>query len=141
MSKTSRQQFTEALDLLVAQVREDQSIVAAIPCGSLSYDLVWSKSDRDLVLITIDDRSVESSHVALHANGRTSMPCSWREGSSAQRSKDRCAIPSYTHDETIADLCAGLHGTGERDTQMQLLRAATHSLLSICKAPQMVRYP
>ena len=40
----------------------------------------------------------------------------------------------YTHDETIADLCARLHAIGERDTQMQLLRAATHALPSIYKA-------
>ena len=30
----------------------------------------------------------------------------------------------YTHDETIADLCASLHEIGERDTQVQLLAAA-----------------
>src|SRR5581483_6727685 len=40
----------------------------------------------------------------------------------------------YTHDETIADLCAGLAGIGERDTQLQLLRAGTHALAMIYKA-------
>ena len=40
----------------------------------------------------------------------------------------------YTHDETIADLCARLHEIGERDTQVQLLRAATHALAPIYKA-------
>ena len=40
----------------------------------------------------------------------------------------------YAHDETIADLCASLQAIGDRDTQVQLLRAATHALPPIYKA-------
>jgi uncharacterized protein len=40
----------------------------------------------------------------------------------------------YTHDETIAALCSRLHEIGERDTQVQLLSAATHAVSSIDKA-------
>src|SRR5207237_2132975 len=40
----------------------------------------------------------------------------------------------YTHDETIAGLCARLHEIGERDTQVQLLAAATRALPPIDKA-------
>src|SRR5262249_57557434 len=40
----------------------------------------------------------------------------------------------YTHDQTIADLCDRLQEIGERDTQAQLLRAATHALAMIYKA-------
>jgi hypothetical protein len=40
----------------------------------------------------------------------------------------------YTHDETIADLCAGLHQIGERDRQVQLLAAGTQALGPIDKA-------
>jgi hypothetical protein len=40
----------------------------------------------------------------------------------------------YTHDETIADLFARLRGIGERDTQLQLLCAATSALPAIYKA-------
>ena len=40
----------------------------------------------------------------------------------------------YTHDQTIADLCDGLREIGERDTQVQLLRAATSALPAIYKA-------
>jgi hypothetical protein len=40
----------------------------------------------------------------------------------------------YTHDETIADLCAGLHQIGERDRQVQLLTAGTQALGPIDKA-------
>ena len=57
---SARQTFTAALDALVAQVRQDRSILAAILCGSLSHDTVWAKSDIDLVLVTIDDSKVPS---------------------------------------------------------------------------------
>ncbi len=44
------QRFTEALEALLEQVKQDRSILAAILCGSLSHDKVWAKSDIDLVL-------------------------------------------------------------------------------------------
>jgi hypothetical protein len=40
----------------------------------------------------------------------------------------------YTHDQTIADLCVGLGEIGGRDTEVQLLGAATSALGSIYKA-------
>ena len=64
-----RQHFTAALDALVADLKQDRSILAAILCGSLSHDTVWSRSDIDLALVTIDDKLVPSSCVALHADG------------------------------------------------------------------------
>src|SRR5215217_7798546 len=66
---TDRQAFTAALDALIAQVRHDRSILAALLCGSLAHDTVWAKSDIDLVLVTIDDSKVPSGSIALYANG------------------------------------------------------------------------
>ena len=57
-TKPIQKQFTEALDDLIAQVKQDRSILAAILCGSLSHDTVWEKSDIDLALVTIDDKKV-----------------------------------------------------------------------------------
>ena len=68
-----QQKFTAALDDLVAQVKEDRSILAAILCGSLSHDTVWEKSDIDLVLVTIDDKKVgDGQPVALCRTASTS---------------------------------------------------------------------
>src|SRR6186713_3051183 len=63
------QDFTTAVDTIVAQVREDKSILAAILCGSLSHDTVWAKSDVDLVLVTVDDKKIETSDISLNADG------------------------------------------------------------------------
>src|SRR2546430_1587114 len=64
-----QKKFSEALVDLIAQEKQDRSILAAILCGSLSHDTVWAKSDIDLALVTVDDRKVESSSLALYADG------------------------------------------------------------------------
>src|ERR1700722_7049935 len=140
-----QKKFMEALDDLVAQVKMDRSILAAILCGSLSHDIVWAKSDIDLALVTIDDKKVETASLALYAGGvnvhaflmprtefRKTVEGSIRNSfMHSLLAKGRLL---YTHDETIAGLCARLHEIGERDTQVQLLAAATHALGPIDKA-------
>lgn len=139
------QKFTDALNALVEQVKEDRSILAAILCGSLSYDTVWAKSDIDLVLVTIDDKKALRSDLSLYADGVNVhaflMPrAEFRkavEGSihnSFMHSFLAKGRLLYTHDQTIADLCARLDEIGERDTEVQLLRAATSALPAIYKA-------
>jgi hypothetical protein len=131
--------------VLVEQVKGDRSVLAAILCGSLAHDKVWAKSDIDLVLVTIDDKKVESTDLALYADGvnvhafliprarfRQTVEGSLRNSfMHSLLAKGRLL---YTHDQTIADLCASLAEIGERDTQVQLLRAATSALPAIYKA-------
>src|SRR5262245_20853212 len=139
------QTFSAALEALVEQVKTDRSILAAILCGSLSHDTVWSKSDIDLVLIAIDDRKVESGDAALYAEGvnvhALIVPrAEFRkavEGSLHQSFLHSLVAQGrllFTHDETIADLLASLAAIGGRDNDIQLLRAATGALPSIYKA-------
>src|SRR5436309_14903377 len=144
-NESIQQQFTAALDALVEQVKGDRSVLAALLCGSLAHDTVWAKSDIDLVLVTIDDRKVDRADVALYADGvnvhafllpraefRKAVEGSVRNSfMHSFLSKGRLL---YTHDPTIADLCARLREIGERDTQVQLLRAATHVLPAMYKA-------
>jgi hypothetical protein len=146
MDKTTVQTaFRDALDALVEQVKRDRSILAAILCGSLSHDRVWEKSDIDLLLVTIDDKKVTCSDVALYANGinvhALLMPrAEFRkivEGAlhnSIMHSYLAKGRLLYTHDDSIAELLAGLQRIGEHDTQLQLLRAAISALPAIYKA-------
>ena len=144
-NRSIQQEFTQALDSLVAQMKHDRSILAGILCGSLSHDTVWAKSDIELVLVTIDDKKVEQSDIALYADGLNVhaflMPrAEFRktvEGSvhnSFMHSFLAKGRLLYTHDPTITDLCARLAEIGDRDTQVQLLRAATHVLPAMYKA-------
>src|SRR2546423_2487856 len=139
------QQFATALDALIEEVKADHSILAAILCGSLSHDTVWAKSDIDLVLVTIDDRKVKEGGLSLYADGvniHTVLIPRSRFRSMAEGAIRNSFMHSflakgrllYTHDETIAELCGRLREIGERDTQMQLLRAGTHALGPIYNA-------
>jgi uncharacterized protein len=140
-----RERFTDAVDHLVRQLQQDRSILAAILCGSLSHDKVWDKSDVDLVLIAVDDKKAEEASVALCADGvnvhallmsRTEFR-KIAEGSlrnSVMHSFLAKGRVLYAHDDSITRLCARLQTIGERDTQLQLLRAGTHALAPAYKA-------
>ncbi len=137
--------FTQALDELIAQVKQDRSILAAILCGSLSHDTVWEKSDIDLALVTIDDRKLDTAGRALYADGLNVhaflMPRAEfrRTVEGAVRNSFMHSLLAkgrllYAHDPTIAHLCERLHDIGERDTQLQLFAAAAQALPSVYKA-------
>src|SRR5687767_2284775 len=129
--RDTRQVFMAAVDALVAQVRHDTSILAAILCGSLAHDTVWDKSDVDLVLITIDEAKVSAGGMSVYANGvnvhallitRAAFRSMVQGGMQnsfmhAFLAKGRLL---YTHDETIARLCESLHDLGARDREVQL---------------------
>ncbi|MGH7472032.1 MAG: hypothetical protein ACRENP_29125 [Longimicrobiales bacterium] len=149
-SESIQRQFADALAALVEQVKEDRSILAAVLCGSLSHDTVWSKSDIDLVLVTIDDRKVEEGGRSLYADGvnvhaMLMSRAQFRktvEGSihnSFMHSLLAKGRLLYTHDASIADLFAQLRTVGERDTQVQLLHAATQAVAVVNKAHKWLR--
>jgi uncharacterized protein len=137
--------FETALEALIEQVKRDRSVLSAILCGSLSHDKVWARSDIDLVLVTIDDKKVASGDLALYADGlnvhallvprakfRQTIEGAIRNSfMHALLAKGRIL---YTHDDTITDLFSRLKEIGARDQEVQLLRAATHSLAPIYKA-------
>ena len=150
MPTKTQQRFDKALQGLIERVKRDRSVLAAILCGSLSYDTVWDKSDIDLVLITIDDKKNLVDGLALYADGvnvhallmprtefRKSVEGSIRN--SFQHSFLAKGRLLYTHDETIATLCEQLHAIGERDIQLQLLQAASGALPSVYKAHKWFR--
>jgi uncharacterized protein len=137
--------FTRALDGLVEDVKKDRAILAAILCGSLSHDTVWERSDIDLVLVTIDDKTVPEGHAALFADG-LNVHASLIPRAAFRRMIEGALRNTfvhsllakgrllYTHDETIADLCRRLDDIGQRDTELRLLAAATEALGPIDKA-------
>jgi uncharacterized protein len=137
--------FQAALDALIDPIKRDRSILAAVLCGSLSHDKVWSKSDIDLLLVTIDDRKALKSALSLYADGINVhaflMPrAEFRKSveGAIRNSFHHSLIAKgrllYAHDESIAQICDRLHVIGERDTQLQLLAAACHALPALYKA-------
>jgi len=140
-----QREFTRALDALIDQVKEDRSVLAAILCGSLSYDKVWAKSDIDLVLVTVDDKKIDRTGLSIYADG-VNVHAFLLPRAEFRRTVEGALRNSffhsllargrllYSHDETIADLCATLDEIGGRDKQVQLLKAMTNALPAIYKA-------
>src|SRR5579862_6600264 len=139
------QAFAAALDGLVRQIRKDSSILAAILCGSLAHDTVWSRSDIDLVLVTIDDRKVRAGDIPLYADGvnvhallipRTGFR-RMVEGSlhgsfmNSFLAKGRLL---YTHDPTVDTLLGRLASRGQRDTAILMLQVACGAVPALYKA-------
>jgi uncharacterized protein len=150
MTTSIESRFHAALDTLVAQIREDRTILAAILGGSLSHDTVWAHSDIDLVLVTTDEKKPAAESYALDADGvnvhamllprgelRRVMEGSL--GNSfihAFLAKGRLL---YTHDDTIAQLFARRGAIGARDSELQLLAALTAALPPLYKAHKWMR--
>ncbi|HSQ31180.1 MAG TPA: nucleotidyltransferase domain-containing protein [Gemmatimonadaceae bacterium] len=139
------QTFTRALDALVAQIKQDRTVLAAILCGSLSHDTVWDKSDIDLALVTIDDKKRDERGVGLYADGVNTHVFVFSrtefrqivEGSIANSFAHSLLAKGrllYSHDESIPTLCERLHTMGDRDRQLQLLEAGAHVLPPLYKA-------
>ena len=140
-----RHQFTAALDALVSEIKKDRSILAVVLCGSLSHDTVWEKSDIDLVLVTIDEKQLKPRDLSLNADGVNvhALPFTRTELREViEGSRHSSFLHSflakgrllYTHDETIVQLLERLQVLGERDMQIELLRAATDAVPALYKA-------
>jgi uncharacterized protein len=143
--ETTEKRFSDALNQLISRIQTDRSILAVILCGSLAHDTVWDKSDIDLALITLDNSRTEPSHISLYEDGvnihaflmpraefRKSIEGAVRNSFiHSLLAKGRLL---YTHDETIAEICSRQSEIGERDTQLQLLSAATQALGPVDKA-------
>ena len=139
------QKFSRALDSLIEQVKGDRSVVAAILCGSLSHDTVWARSDIDLVFVTVDDRKLDSSDMALYADGVNVhaflMPrAEFRKTveSSIHNSFMHSFLAKgrllYSHDPTIADLCRRSRRSATAMRKWSSFPAAIHVLPPMYKA-------
>jgi hypothetical protein len=140
-----RERFSSALDALVRHLEADRSVLAAMLCGSLSHDVVWEKSDIDLLLVTLDDSKIKRSDLPIYADGvnvhALIVPrAEFRKmvDGTLQHSFIHSFLSKgrllYTHDETIAALCDRLKEVGRRDTELQLFRAAATALAPMDKA-------
>jgi hypothetical protein len=131
--------------VLLAQVQQDRSIIAAILGGSLSHDRVWARSDIDLLLVTVDDALKGQPYVSLNADG-VNVHAMLMQRAAFRKLADSAVHQSFmhsflaksrvlfTHDDTISDICARLQTIGSRDTQLALLEAATSVMPCLYKA-------
>ena len=142
---STRHLYEEALESLVARVKQDRTILAAILFGSLAYDDVWDKSDIDLYLISEDDKRAPRGGYCLVENGvnihaaimsRAKLKASLEgdlQGSFLHSSFSLSRL-LFSRDESISEYYQNISHVGARDRELQLLRAACWLLPSLAKA-------
>jgi hypothetical protein len=139
-----QQRYEQALEALVEKVKQDQTILAAILLGSLSYDVVWEKSDIDLVLVRQEGKqknggySLVEAGINVHAIMTTRSEFKRMMEGSLQSSFMHSTLNRgrllFTRDEMIRDLFEKSEQVGARDREIQLLRAGSWVLPSLAKA-------
>lgn len=142
---STKARFQGALDTLLEEVKEDRQILAAILCGSLAYDVVWDKSDIDLVFISADDKKVHSRSLALvvddinihaqvvpRAEFRRELESSFHN--SCNHSVYARGSLVYSRDPSIDALFQQIKKLGERDLKTQVLNSAQLALALLYKA-------
>lgn len=129
--------YRDALDSLVTKVKKDRNIIAAILCGSMSYDQIWDKSDIDLLLVQREGKgeprgyTLTENDVNIHAEVvPRSQLRQWQEaalqGSFGHSFFSRSTL-LFCSDESVKTWYqnANLHNIGARDKALQLLIVAT----------------
>ena len=134
---TVEKRYHDALDSLVTKVKRDRNIIAAILCGSMSYDQVWDKSDIDLLLIQREGKgdprgyTLSENAVNIHAEVvPRSQLRRWQEAAlqgSFEHSFFSRSTLLFCSDESVKTWYqnANLHNIGARDRALQLLIVAT----------------
>src|SRR4051794_23218953 len=60
-----REHYERALESFVERLKTDRNVIGAILYGSLAYDLVWPKSDIDMMIIVKDDKPPDTFYTLV----------------------------------------------------------------------------
>lgn len=131
-NKEIRQQYEDALDGFIEQVKEDTSITAAILFGSLVKGVVWEKSDIDLVLITKDQKTPTRDFWLMDGDINIQVSILTRnafirhqqrslQGSGAHHVLSTSKV-LFSDDPTLDEFIESMKEFGSRDFELQMLR-------------------
>jgi uncharacterized protein len=129
-----QERYQAALASLVAKLKQDQYVLAAILFGSLARGEAWAKSDIDLIIVQRDGREQDTRWYWLAEDG-INISTSVVPRNRLKRLMEGALQGSFTHsiraqskllfskDETIAAWFEETNRIGARDQDYQLLRA------------------
>jgi predicted nucleotidyltransferase len=130
--KQTRKKFYDALDAFIEEVRQDESITAALLFGSLVKGVIWEKSDIDLVLITKDQKNPYKDYWLMDEDINIQVSVMTRnhfiryqqrslQGSGAHHVLTTSKV-LFSNDETLNEFIDGMKHVGRRDFELQILR-------------------
>jgi len=112
--------------------------------GSLSYDVVWDKSDIDVILVTQETRltssciSLVEDGINIHTTLLTRSEFKKQLEGAVQGSFAHSMLMRgqllYTRDESLEELWANRQGFGIRDREIRLLEVSIVPLMGLTKA-------
>jgi len=134
--------YEGALESLIAKVKNDRNIIAAILWGSLSHDQVWEKSDIDLWLVSRDGKTKYGNHclvensVNIHTEITSRNEAKKRIESGLPNSLFVRSTLLFSKDESIQEWYqyADRYHIGTRDKEVQLLTTANGLLEQLARA-------
>ena len=135
--------FNESLESFVSKVRQDRYVIAAILYGSLSHDVVWRKSDIDIVLVgreekpTRDFYLVENGvniHAVMYSRSKFKQTLEGTLQGSFMHSAFALSTLLYTTDDSIRAYYEDVRRIGTSDRRMRLMTAGAGALGSLAKA-------
>jgi tetratricopeptide (TPR) repeat protein len=144
MEPDLQQRYTRALNAFIDKVKQDKYVLAVILAGSLYHDVVWEKSDIDVILV-VDDAKNPTNHFSLVAEGVIINATAFdrrkfkRQMDTALRSGwfhswlSKTALV-YTTDETLRELYESMLDIGEHDKAMLLAGHGAYALGDLAKA-------
>lgn len=133
MTATDQHRYETAMAKLSDRLRADDAVLAAVLCGSLAYDVVWHKSDIDLMIVTVDDpKKVVEQGIALieddiNVHGEVMRRESFRKV--MESSRRNSFLHSYlargrllfSKDDTLVSLFEGIDQIGDADRKLRLI--------------------
>lgn len=144
MNNDLTKKYWEALDSFMEKVKQDKYVIAAILAGSLYHDIVWRKSDIDLILIVEDTKKPFKSYclieneIIINTSIYTRNQFKRDFESSLNSSQFHSWISKttllYTKDETLKEVYKNLSSVGEKDRDLLLLKYGTLSVAGLAKA-------
>src|SRR5579862_2976064 len=139
-----RSRYENAVESLLAKVKQDPYVLAVVLAGSLSYDVVWEKSDIDLMIITQETRlkqdglTLVENGISIHVNLIPRVEFKRLLEGAIQSSFIHSMLMKgkllYTRDDTLESLWAAREHFGVRDREIRLLQAMAPLTLSVAKA-------
>lgn len=144
MSNELTEKYNNALEAFLEKVKKDKYIIAVILAGSLYHDIVWEKSDIDIILIT-DDSKKPVAFYCLVENGIIINISSY--SSNEFRRQFESSLTGglfhswinktkllYTLDESITDIYGLVSAADENDRELLLFEYGTYCVAELVKA-------
>lgn len=138
--KELKERYTAAVNSFISKVKDDPNVIAVIVCGSLAYDLVWEKSDIDMIMVVRDQVLKTKSYCIIEdgitINVELVVRSSFKRGmereigGSFTQSYFAKGKVVYTTDDSLYEYCEELRTLGSDDIALSVFYMAS-SLVGI----------